>query len=87
MVWNMPSRVMPALLTSTVDRAEIRFDPAYAGRRGLHVADIPLVDGDAGLGLEPLGRLVIARIDGSDRMAGVLQAFLRSPRRSRVSHL
>ena len=73
MRWNMVSRVMPALLTSTSTgprSASTCLMPVDAGLVGRHV---PLVDGDAGLGLELLRRLVVAGVVGGDLVAGGLQ--------------
>ncbi len=55
------------------DRAEIgddRFEPLDAGFVGRHV---PLVDVDAGLGLELGRRLVVAAVIGGNLVAGRLQ--------------
>ena len=56
-----------------LDRAEIGLDLLEAGGAGLVGGDVPLVDRDAGLGLELLRRLVVAAVVGGDLVAGGLQ--------------
>ncbi len=56
-----------------VDRSELGFDLLDAGGAGIEGRDVPLVDGDAGLGLELLRRLVIAGVIGRDFIAGRLE--------------
>src|SRR5215207_2109550 len=56
-----------------IDRAEVRLHLLDAGRAGLVVGDRPLVDRDAGLGLELVRRIVIAGVVRGDRVARRLQ--------------
>ena len=58
-----------------VDRAEIGLDLLQAGRAGVERGDIPFEDGDAGLGLELLRRLVVAAVVGGDLVARAFSAF------------
>ena len=62
----VPSRVMPALLTSDVDRAELGLDLRDAGDAGVEIGDVPFIGLDAG----PLGEgarfFLIAGIIGGD---------------------
>ena len=67
------SRVMPALFTRT-STGPRSFSIWRDGRlAGVEVADVELVDGDAGLGLELLGGRVVAGIGGGNLVALVLQ--------------
>ena len=53
-----------------VDRSELGLDLLDAGGAGIEGRDVPLVDVDAGFGLEALCRLVIAGVIGGDRISG-----------------
>ena len=61
---SMPSRVMPALLTSTSIGPEVARDARHALLAGGVVADVPLVDGNAGLGLELARGGIVAAVVG-----------------------
>ena len=74
-LWNMPSRVMPALLTSTSTGPMSRATRARPGGASLVIRNVPLVDVDAGLGLEFGGRLVVAGIIRGDLVAAPLQGL------------
>jgi hypothetical protein len=56
-----------------VDGTEICLDLLHAFGAGVEIADIPFVDGDAGLGLELLRRSVVAGIARRNLVAGRLQ--------------
>ena len=58
-----------------VDRAEVGLHLCEAGRAGVEIADVPLVDVDAGLGLELGRRFVVAVIGRRDLVAGGRQRF------------
>ena len=73
MRWNMRVAGDAGIVDQHVDRAEIGLDLLEAGGAGVEGRDVPLVDGDAGLGLELLRRLVIAGVVGRDLVAGRLQ--------------
>ena len=70
---EMPSRVMPALLTSTSMGPSGLGDFGEALGAGVVIADVPFVDRDAGLGLELLCRGVVAGVVRGDAVALVLQ--------------
>ncbi len=55
-----------------VDRSELGLDLLDAGGAGVERRDVPLVDVDAGFGLEFLCRFIIAGVIGGDRIAGRL---------------
>jgi hypothetical protein len=56
-----------------VDRADIGFDLLDAGRAGVKRADVPFVDGDAGLRFEFFGGGVIAGVARRNLVARRLQ--------------
>ena len=70
---SMASRVMPALLTRIVDGAEVARDAGHALLAGGVVADVELVDGDAGLGLELARGGIVAGVVGGHPAALVLE--------------
>ena len=84
-LWNQPSRVMPALLTRMSTGPTSACDLLHALGAGRIVADVPLEDGDAGLVLEGLRLLLVAGKGRRHLMAGGRQAPWRWPRRSRAS--
>ena len=49
---SVPSRVIPALLTDDVDRADLAVDLRATLDAGLVVADVPLVGRDPGLSVK-----------------------------------
>src|SRR5690606_13670964 len=61
------------------DRADILLDLAAAFDRGLMIADVPLVSGDAGLVGESPRLLVIAGIVGDDRQSVGRQGLANGP--------
>jgi hypothetical protein len=56
-----------------LDRPQIGFDAAHAGRAGLEVGNIPPVRCDRALARELRRRLVVALIHGGDPMSGLFQ--------------
>src|SRR5690606_29456904 len=56
-----------------LDRREISLDPGEAILARLEVGDVPLVHGNPGLLLEPVGRLVVAGVVRRPPIAGVLE--------------
>jgi hypothetical protein len=57
------------------DRAEFALHLGNAGSAGVRIGDVPLVNVNAGLGLEGLGLLGVAGICGRHGVAGVFQAL------------
>ncbi len=72
-LWNMPSRVMPALLTSTSMGPSSAVDRLDRAAAVLEAADIALHHHDAELRGAGLGRLLVAGIAGGDLEAVGLQ--------------
>ena len=72
----VPSRVMPALLTSDVDRPELALDLGDAGDAGVEIGDVPFIGLDAGALGEVAGLFLIAGIIGGDGDALVASAML-----------
>ena len=56
-----------------IDRTEVSLDLLDAGGAGIERAHVPFIDGNAGLGLEFVGRRVIAGVAGGNLVAGGLQ--------------
>jgi hypothetical protein len=63
------------IVDQDVDEPELGLDLFQAGRAGLEGRHVPLVDRDAGLGLELLRRLVIAAVIGRHHAARPFQGF------------
>ena len=74
-LWNMASRVMPALLTRTVDRPEIGSRPGRRRRRRRRrSATVPFVDARCRVSaLKALACIVIAGVVRRHSAAGLLQ--------------
>ena len=72
-LWNMASRVMPALLTRISIGPRSASTVAIPVGAGLVVGDIPLVGRNAGVVGEGLRLLVIAGVVGGDLVSGALQ--------------
>src|SRR3954454_22521878 len=63
----------PGVVDQHVYGPDLALDLAHAVRAGIEVAHVPLEHRDAGLALEALRRLVVARVRGRDREALVLE--------------
>jgi hypothetical protein len=61
------------IVDEDVDRSEVGLYFLDAGGAGLKRRDVPLVDGNAGVGLEFLGRGIVAGIACRNLVAGCLQ--------------
>ena len=72
-MWNGGVAGDAGVVDEHVDRAELGLDLLHAFGAGIEIADVPFVDGDAGLGLELLRRRIIAGIARRDLVAGRFQ--------------
>ncbi len=59
--------------------AQVRRQGRDAALTGLVFTDIKLVGGDARLVRKLLGRIIVARVVGRDRITGGLQSFANAP--------
>jgi hypothetical protein len=74
-LFHRPGLDRAGVVDQHLDRAEIGFDLLEARRTGFERRHVPLVDADAGLGLELLRRLVVARVIRRDLVSGSFQGL------------
>ena len=74
-LWKRAVAGDAGVVDQDVDGADLGLDGLDAGLAGGVIADVELEDGDAGLGLEGVGGLVVAAVIGSDLVALGLEAL------------